>query len=412
MIGIYKKIRYLETNVKKEEAYIKRMNADTVIKTELYINPFSNHREVRDTEKKYELFYLPIQKILNKKDQIYMNSKKIMELQSSLSNLVISRTVFNNIVEEIQSTNEIEGVRSTRKEIIESVDKPKDRFYGIIKLYINLNKKEFQKIKSIEEIRKIYDILFINEIEEKPDGEFFRKDPVQITDGSMNKVIHRGNPDEESIINDLRSLIGFMNDKSIPFIEKCLITHYFFEYIHPFYDGNGRMGRFILSSYLSRKVDIFTGVSISNAISTYKKIYYKSFQEASHPNNMGEMTFFILENMDLIISGQKKSISDLEEVRVKWNMANDYLSKLKIKYNERDSKKVLKTIIESYLFSLPDFEYSLNIKEIINEVDLSRYIVKNILIGLEKDGLIKIDREKKPFKYKLTDEVIEIINQI
>ncbi len=412
MISIYKKLRYLETNAKKEKAYIKRINEETVIKTGLYIHPFSNHHQTRQTEKYYELFYLPIQEILNKKDEIYLNSKKIGELQVKLSNLVINKIIFKNMIDEIQSTNEIEGVRSTKKEIVESIDRPKDRFYGMIKLYLNLNKKEFQKIKSIEEIRKIYDVLFINEIEEKPDGEYFRKDPVQIKDQSMNKIIHRGNPNEETIINDLNKLIEFMNDKSMPFIEKCLITHYFFEYIHLFYDGNGRMGRFILSSYLSRKVDIFTGISISNAIFRDKKVYYKSFAEASHPTNMGEMTFFILEFIDLIINGQKKAILDLEEVKSKWDVARNYLKNLRIKIRETDAKKLLTTIIESYLFSPPEIDYSLAFSEIIEEVNLSEYLTRKILTELEKEKLIKKDKKGKAYKYKLTDKVIEIINEI
>ena len=127
---------------------------------------------------------------------------------------------------------------------------------------------------------------------------------------------------------------------------------------------------------------------------------------------MGEMTFFILEFIDLIINGQKKAILDLEEVKSKWDVARNYLKNLRIKIRETDAKKLLTTIIESYLFSPPEIDYSLAFSEIIEEVNLSEYLTRKILTELEKEKLIKKDKKGKAYKYKLTDKVIEIINEI
>ena len=104
------------------------------------------------------------------------------------------------------------------------------------------------------------------------------------------------------------------------------------------------------------------------------------------------MTFFILEFMDLIINGQKKSILDLEEVKSKWDVARNYLKGLKIKTREREAKKILITIIGSYLFSPAEFDYSLTLGEITKEVNLSSYLTTVTLTELEKEWLVKIQR--------------------
>lgn len=72
-----------------------------------------------------------------------------------------------------------------------------------------------------------------------PDGDLFRRTPEEIIDG--DKTIHEGDENEKEIINDLQSLLEEMNGHYLPSIEKCFIA----QYIHPFYDGNGRTGRFI-----------------------------------------------------------------------------------------------------------------------------------------------------------------------
>lgn len=78
--------------------------------------------------------------------------------------------LFNHIIEEIQSSNEIEGVRSTRKELQEAA-KFKDtnikvRFKGIVSQYLNIGDSKYEKIKKVEDFRAIYDNLFLDDVQE------------------------------------------------------------------------------------------------------------------------------------------------------------------------------------------------------------------------------------------------------
>ncbi|WP_254557063.1 Fic family protein, partial [Salmonella enterica] len=71
---------------------------------------------------------------------------------------------------------------------------------------------------------------------------------------------------QDTIKNRLEDLVKFMNRDDIPTYEKAFISHFYFENTHPFYDGNGRTGRFILCSYLARKLDYLSAVGVSVAI--------------------------------------------------------------------------------------------------------------------------------------------------
>lgn len=239
-----------------EEEYQKRVNASSTFETNLPIHPFSKKKQEREKES-YNLFYVPLVNHMMQLERIYQKSQKLNFLTHQLPTLLMNNLVISQIFDEIQSTNEIEGVKSTRREINEAYAFPEKnkRFSGIIKMYENIFKNDFEKIDSLSDYREIYDKIFLDEIpdSDKPDGELFRTGLVFVSGG--NKYVHQGDVSEAAINDDLTKLIIFMNNDQCPSLVKAIITHYFFEYVHPFYDGNGRMGRFLLSSYVARKTD-------------------------------------------------------------------------------------------------------------------------------------------------------------
>lgn len=72
--------------------------------------------------------------------------------------------------------------------------------------------------------------------------------------------------------------LNILNDKEIPFLIRVIIFHYFFGYLHPFYDGNGRTARFIFSYYLAKEFDEIIALRLSIIIKRYKKNTMKSFK--------------------------------------------------------------------------------------------------------------------------------------
>ncbi|UUX35269.1 Fic family protein [Fundicoccus culcitae] len=249
-----------------DDIYLERFHSPSSYITELTMYLFSTKTEARITDKEFNIFFVTIADMLPLIEQIFINSKELVEIGDDLPVSAHSKIIMNLLISEIKSTNDIEGVKSTRKEINKAVMSDKKiRFSGIVNLYKAIIEGKIIKINTLNDFRAIFDELVLDEIDDtaKPDGELFRKEAVYITSDLGTKKIHQGEPTEDRIHQKLLILIEFMNLDDISFLFKAIITHYYFEYIHPFYDGNGRMGRFLLSIYLSRKLDVYTGLSVS-----------------------------------------------------------------------------------------------------------------------------------------------------
>ena len=84
-----------------------------------------------------------------------------------------------------------------------------------------------------------------------------------------------------------------------------LASHYLFEYAHPFYDGNRRTGRYLLSLFLSEPLSKPTVLSLSRTIAENRSDYYAAFRTVDNPLNKGELTFFVYALLDLVRKAQR-----------------------------------------------------------------------------------------------------------
>ena len=395
------KLYYQKANI--EEELNKRLENPCVYRTSLYISPILRGERV---SKEAELFFLPIKNVLMLQDEIIQNSRDILNLSNELPEVALNYCIREIIVNEIIKSNGIEGVHTTKKDVYDSMNSNKKyRFSGIIKKYKQITENKIEKINSAEEIRKIHDEVFSEEImitpENQLDGKLFRKGLVYVTDSSM-KNVHLGDSNEELILKHIQNLIIFMNKKDINFLLKACITHYYFEYIHPFYDGNGRFGRLIFSMYLARKLDVFTGLSLSYAIFSEKEKYSKLFLNTSNSKNFGEITFFLIGMLELIKKGQESIMKMLEDKIEKLNFSRNYLNNLNLSDLEKD---IMFVYIQNHIFSNSDLED----KELCKIINMSRPTLKNNIEQLiKKEYLTKIS--KKPITHVLSDKLQKIID--
>lgn len=395
------KLYYQKANI--EEELNKRLENPCVYKTSLYISPILRGERVSE---EVELFFLPIKNVLMLQDEIIQNSRDILNLSNELPEVALNYCIREIMVNEIIKSNGIEGVHTTKKDVYDSMNSNKKyRFSGIIKKYKQITENKIEKINSAEEIRKIYDEVFSEEIminpENQLDGKLFRKGLVYVTDSSM-KNVHLGDSNEDLILKHIQNLIIFMNKKDINFLLKACITHYYFEYIHPFYDGNGRFGRLIFSMYLARKLDVFTGLSLSYAIFSEKEKYSKLFLNTSNSKNFGEITFFLIGMLELIKKGQESIIKMLEDKIEKLNFSRNYLNNLNLSDLEKD---IMFVYIQNHIFSNSDLED----KELCKIINMSRPTLKNNIEQLiKKEYLTKIS--KKPITHVLSDKLQKVID--
>ena len=195
------KLYYKKMNI--EEELKKRLENPCVYKTSLYIFPILRGERIKE---EMELFFLPIKEILVLQDEIIQNSKDIINLSEGLPGVAREYCIRETMVNEIIKNNGIEGVHTTKKDIYESMNSTKrNRLSGIIKKYSQITKNQIERINSPDEIRKIYDEIFGEEIltnpENKLDGALFRKNFVYILSG--DEKIHLGDTTEEMILNHI-----------------------------------------------------------------------------------------------------------------------------------------------------------------------------------------------------------------
>ena len=406
------KLYYKKKNI--DEEYIKRIENPATLITELKINPMKKGNKILDKE--YSLFYVNLLELSLLQEKILQNSNKISYISNKLPQIVIKEIIIKILSNELYKTNKIEGIETVKSEIHSSLkddrisNKKSNKLDGIIKKYKDIMENNFEDtehIDSLSSFRKIYDEMF-EDFEKsgnyKLDGKYFRKDIVKVING-LGNTIHIGVNGEEAIEKNIEDLIQFMNIKDIPFLVKASISHFFFEYIHPFYDGNGRFGRYLLSLYLARKLDNLTAFSVSYSISRNLDDYYKSFVEVEDVTNYGEITFFVENILKTIKNGQEMIIELLNDSVMRFKHSMEILDELTKELSEKENI-ILQIYLQNYLFN--DFEELTNIELSAIIGDLTQQTINKYTQELEKKGyLVKI--KQRPLTYALSEKITEKI---
>ena len=406
------KLYYKKKNI--DEEYIKRIENPATLITELKINPMKKGNKILDKE--YSLFYINLLEHTLLQEKIVKNSNKINYISNRLPTIAIKEIIMKILSNELYKTNKIEGIETVKSEIHSSLkddrisNKKSNKLDGIIKKYKDIMENNFEDtehIDSLSSFRKIYDEMF-EDFEKsgnyKLDGKYFRKDIVKVING-LGNTIHIGVNGEEAIEKNIEDLIQFMNIKDIPFLVKASIVHFFFEYIHPFYDGNGRFGRYLLSLYLARKLDNLTAFSISYSISRNLDDYYKSFVEVEDVTNYGEITFFVENILKTIKNGQEMIIELLNDSVMRFKHSMEILDELTKELSEKENT-ILQIYLQNYLFN--DFEELTNVELTSIIGDLTQQTINKYTQELEKKGyLVKI--KQRPLTYSLSEKITEKI---
>lgn len=384
----------------------KRKNSYGSYLTPLTIQGFRKGHLVKES---YQLFYVNTKKLMSLNNKVLLNSSKISSLISKLPLYIVEPYFHKLIVNEAQSTNEIEGVRSNKKELkellneLEQSDAKNKRFKGLLKTYMYID--QIKPFKEVADFRTLYDDLVSDEIDgnNAPDGDLFRRGYVELNNGIS--TTHIGVSSEKKISEALHALINYLDDESQPQLYQYMVAHYYYEYIHPFYDGNGRTGRLLVCSYLARYMDRYSAITFSYAVNKNKAKYYKALEEIPSPLNKGEITFYLIDILELLSSGQEGIIEDLELNLAKLERINEYFTS--DKWTERKGDRNLLRLITSLSIFVDD-ETNMPVTKLMKISKNSRYMVNKIMDNLEREGYVKLVSQK-PKVYKVHAEFLENI---
>ena len=295
---------------------------------------------------------------------------------------------------EIKASNDIEGVYSSRKEIKAAIENSENntlRFSSIIAKYQSiLDNPHGFKFESSQDIRALFDDIISDEIDAKnqPDGTLFRRDSVDIVN-HQDKIIHRGALPESRIITELDQALEILNDEDLVLPIRVAIFHYYFGYIHPFYDGNGRTNRFISTAYLAKYFHPLVALRLSAVINNNKKQYYDAFKMTTAEINGGDVTTFVIAFISLI---EKTIDSAMELLDKRINRLMEEQEKLKVFFStEKITDSLLQDIyfllLQARLFSLGA---GISKAEIMNACGKSRGTIFTRFKQISKEYLIKV----------------------
>ena len=333
-------------------------------------------------------YHADVLALLNRVKQL---EKKATEIYESLPKAAREQYIKKCLIDEIQFTNEIEGVVSTRRDIndiladLASSKKKDSRLFGIVNEYhALLEEGPGFEIQSPLDIRKLYDEtlsleISLNDPKDLPDGELFRKGPVALT--RNEKTIHNGLFPEEKIIEALEAALQVLNDPGLDLYLRTGIFHYLFGYIHPFYDGNGRMDRLLTSLTLQRSGLALLPYRLSAGIKERLSDYLEAFKQTNDPRNRGDITTFVFAYLSIILEAYEKTVVYASERKQNLDSYQKRIDEMK---EPKETRLVLSALMQSALFS----EFGLSRNQLCEQAKMSWNTILKYLAPLFEKGLV------------------------
>ncbi|WP_178986488.1 Fic family protein [Winogradskyella helgolandensis] len=205
-------------------------------------------------------------------------------------------------------------------------------------------------------------------------------------------------PQSKLVVKDLMSnLVDYINNDELDDLDpliKMAVIHHQFESIHPFYDGNGRLGRIINILYLVRRNLLeYPSLYLSRYIIQNKATYYSLLQDVRDSNNWESWICFILDAVESVSIQAIKLITDMKREMQNYKFfirdnfkfySQDLINNLfkhpytKIEFLQKDLK-VSRQTASKYLNELANSDGNILTKVIIGR---DNYFVNNSLLKL------------------------------
>lgn len=180
---------------------------------------------------------------------------------------------------------------------------------------------------SVEDLLTAHRIMTRGLVDE---AGMFRTRPVGIVDNEGH-ILHFGTLPQ--YVPDLvMELLDWVEKSDVNILIRSCVFHYELELIHPFADGNGRIGRLWHTLLLSKWNPVFAWLPVESIIHDRQQEYYKAINAS---NDAGESTVFI----EFMLSAIKASL--IEAIRTSDEMSDEKMDKATLRWNK----------IEAYLKS-------------------------------------------------------------
>ena len=302
---------------------------------------------------------------------------KILDLVSSITEYITKLEILEtktisptlrkvNKIKTITGTLEIEGntlgiekvtailegkrVLGTTREIAE--------VQGAIKVYDALENFDYTNIDHLLKAHK----MLMGQILTK--AGTFRTEDVGV--GGSEGVVHVAPPSAQ-VSNLMSDLFSWLQNSDIHPLIKSSVFHYEFEFIHPFIDGNGRIGRLWQSLILHSWKNIFSSIPVESVVHDAQESYYKALEDSG---SLGESTPFIEFMLEAILVTCKKTLEESQ------NVPKNVPKNVPLKRLDQ-------------IINLIKENKGMTIEQLAHECDVSTKTIKRDIAKLKEDGKLK-----------------------
>lgn len=299
-------------------------------------------------------------------------SEKIGEVNANYLNKQSPQLRKQNRIKTIHSSLQIEGNTLTEEQITALIENkrvigPKKDVLEVLNAITVYDKLEEYKFSSDKNFLKAHLELMNGLIESA--GKY-RKQGVGIVKGT--KVEHIA-PTHENVPHLMKDLFKYLKDSDELTLIKSCVFHYEMEFIHPFLDGNGRMGRLWQTLILMSEYPVFEFLPFETLISQTQDDYYKSL---SLSDKSGKSTYFIEYMLDVIdkslgslLNYNNRILKDLDRL--------EYFLKLGIKeFSRKDYMNIFKDLSSATASRDLKKGIELNMFKSVGNLNKTKYIAK------------------------------------
>ena len=333
-------------------------------------------------------------------------NRKLAQLDAA-SQLIPNIDLFSSMYvrKEALMSSQIEGSQCTLEDILDpQLDVKANADVGEVINYIKAADFALERLKTQQICNRLLcetHAVLMEGVrgQEKNPGEFRRSQNWIGPAGSSLKTARYIPPNAEDMENAMSELEKYINesDKYDPLIQAALI-HYQFETIHPFSDGNGRIGRLLILLYLMEKKLISEPVIYLSYFLKVNKIeYYDRIREVRRNGNYEQWIAFFLEAVSSAAKDALESIGKLSALREK-NIAG-----LPKSSKRKDNVRALFDYLEQH----PIIE----IKQTAAALDVSYNTVSSAVKKLMMLGILKETTNAARNRVFTYEEYLDILKQ-
>ena len=349
----------------------------------------------------YQIKKLPLKEDLETKAVLkatILAERALAELKGIVKTIPNTSILLTTLgLQEAGSSSEIENIVTTNDELFreQSRKEPTNPAAKEVRGHAEAMSHGYQivqkhKLLSVNHICEIQAILIKN-------NAGFRTQMGTVLKNNAGKTVYTPPQDKNEIRDLMSNLTEYINEENgLNPLVKMAVIHHQFESIHPFYDGNGRVGRIINILYLvlHSLLDIPV-LYLSRYIVSNKADYYKLLQTTRGAGSWEPWILYMLEGI------RETAVFTTKKVKTINALMKEYKKDLREKHPKLYSQDLL-----NHLFSYP---YT-RIEFVAEELNCHRHTARSRLDKLQASGLLEMTRHKRQLYFineKLLDCLID-----